>query len=85
MLLPRLGARVVLCGPEELLPEDALGLGGGVEIERDFDRGAARAQVAMMLRIQKERLAGLELDLGEYMARYQLSEERVAAAGPERW
>ena len=29
MLLPRLGARVVLCGPEELLPEDALGMGEG--------------------------------------------------------
>ena len=37
MLLPKLGARVLLCGPEELLPEDALGLGRGVEIERDFD------------------------------------------------
>ena len=31
MLLPRLGARVVLCGPVELLPEDALGLGAGIE------------------------------------------------------
>ena len=29
MLLPRLGARVVLCGPQELLPENALGLGHG--------------------------------------------------------
>src|SRR5271156_2092788 len=42
MLLPRLGAKVVLCGPKELLPEDALGVGvhgtsGSVMIERDFD------------------------------------------------
>src|SRR3984893_13426006 len=29
MLLPRLGARVILCGPEPLLPEDALGLHPG--------------------------------------------------------
>ena len=29
MLLPRLGAKVLLCGPKELLPEDALGLGAG--------------------------------------------------------
>src|ERR1700735_3193496 len=36
MLLPKLGAKVVLCGPKELLPEDAQGLGDGVEIERDF-------------------------------------------------
>ena len=81
MLLPRLGARVVLCGPVELLPEDALGLGARIEIERDFDAGLRRADVVMMLRIQKERLAGFDLNLGEYIARYQLSVERLAAAG----
>ncbi len=82
MLLPRLGARVLLCGPKELLPESALGLGAGVEIERDFDKALKQAQVAMMLRIQRERLAGLELDLGDYIARYQLNEERLAACAP---
>jgi aspartate carbamoyltransferase catalytic subunit len=82
MLLPRLGARVLLCGPEELLPEDALGLGAGIEIERDFDVALRQADVAMMLRIQKERLAGFALDLGEYIARYQLSAERVLANCP---
>ena len=83
MLLPRLGARVLLCGPEKLLPEDALGLGEGVEIVRDFDAALQRSQVAMMLRIQKERLAGLELDLGDYIARYQLNAERLAACAPK--
>jgi len=83
MLLPRLGARVILCGPDKLLPETALGLGPGVEIERDFDRALRQAQVAMMLRIQKERLAGLELDLGDYIARYQLSGERLAGSAPK--
>jgi aspartate carbamoyltransferase catalytic subunit len=83
MLLPRLGARVILCGPEKLLPETALGLGPGVEIERDFDRALQQAQVAMMLRIQRERLAGLELDLGDYIAKYQLSGERLAASAPK--
>jgi aspartate carbamoyltransferase catalytic subunit len=78
-LLPRLGARVILCGPPELLPEDALGLGAGIEIVRDFDRALAQADVAMMLRIQKERLAGVDLDLSEYVARYQLSSQRLAA------
>jgi aspartate carbamoyltransferase catalytic subunit len=86
MLLPRLGARVVLCGPVQLLPEDALGLGAGIEgagsleIARDFDAALARADVVMMLRIQKERLAGFDLDLAEYVARYQLSVERLRAA-----
>ncbi|WP_433967632.1 aspartate carbamoyltransferase catalytic subunit [Tunturiibacter gelidiferens] len=93
MLLPRLGARVVLCGPKELLPEDALGLGvadssGTVEIERDFDKALKQAgtegkAVVMMLRIQRERLAGLELDLGDYTSRYQLDEERLGARAPE--
>jgi aspartate carbamoyltransferase catalytic subunit len=88
MLLPKLGAKVLLCGPKELLPEDALGLGvaggtGGVEIERDFDKALKQAQVVMMLRIQRERLAGLELDLAGYIARYQLNEERLTASAPK--
>ena len=86
MLLPRLGARVILCGPEPLLPADALGLAPGVEIERDFDRALAIAAQAtpavMMLRIQKERLAGLELNLADYITRYQLTEDRIAAHAP---
>jgi len=90
MLLPRLGARVVLCGPEELLPEDALGLRvgiegrGSLEIARDFDQALKHANVAMMLRIQKERLAsGTGLDLAQYVERYQLSAARLAAAKSE--
>jgi len=82
MLLPRLGARVVLCGPVELLPEDALGMGEGIEIERDFDAALRRASVVMMLRIQKERLAGFDLNLDEYIARYQLGAGRRAALAP---
>ena len=82
MLLPRLGARVLLCGPEELLPAEAMGLGDGIEIERNFDRALAQANVAMMLRIQKERLAGLSLDLAQYIDGYQLSSERLAAYAP---
>jgi aspartate carbamoyltransferase catalytic subunit len=82
MLLPRLGARVILCGPAALLPKEACALGPHVEIERDFDKALAQSQVVMMLRIQRERLAGLELDLGEYIDRFQLSQQRLAAHGP---
>lgn len=78
MLLPRLGARVILCGPTELLPEEALGM-GEVEIERDFDRALRQANIAMMLRIQKERLAGTTLDIAEYVRLYQLNAERAAS------
>ena len=83
LLLPRLGAQVLLCGPKELLPELATAGQAGVAIERDFETALGRSQVAMMLRIQAERLAGLQLDLEEYKARYQLTGERLARLAPE--
>ena len=82
MLLPRLGARVLLCGPPELLPEEARSLADGIELERSFDAALARADVVMMLRIQHERLAGLEVDLDSYIARFQLTEERLGRFAP---
>lgn len=82
LLLPRLGARVVLCGPPPLLPDAAAQVGPGVEIERNFDRALQESQVVMMLRIQAERLAGLSLDLEEYTSRYQANAERIAAHAP---
>src|SRR6202789_4084869 len=72
LLLPRLGAHVILCGPPALLPEVAQEVGPGISIERDFDRALKQSQIVMMLRIQKERLAGLHLDLDEYTTRFQL-------------
>jgi aspartate carbamoyltransferase catalytic subunit len=82
LLLPRLGARVLLCGPKELLPELAAQAGPGIEIERDFDAALRQSQVVMMLRIQAERLAGLQLDLEEYKASFQLTGPRLAAHAP---
>ena len=82
LLLPRLGARVIFCGPQTLLPEYAAGIGPGVEIERNFDRALQQSNVVMMLRIQKERLAGLEIDLEDYIEQYQLHKQRMAALAP---
>lgn len=88
MLLPRLGARVLLCGPEALLPDHARTLHPAIEIFRDFDAALTQANnapnggVAMMLRIQRERLAGLELDLAGYITQYQLNTDRLAAYAP---
>jgi len=96
LLLPRLGARVLLCGPKELLPEQAAHAGPGIpphqhgpvdggpgiEIERDFDAALRQSQAVMMLRIQAERLSGLQLDLDEYKASYQLTGQRLAAHAP---
>ncbi len=83
LLLPRLGARVLLCGPPALLPDVALELGPGITIERDFDRALKQAQIVMMLRIQKERLTGVHIDLDEYTARYQLHRERLRVSAPQ--
>jgi len=82
-LLPRLGARVLLCGPKELLPEQAARSGPGIEIERDFEAALKQSQAVMMLRIQAERLAGLQLDLDEYKSHYQLTGQRLAAFAPK--
>jgi aspartate carbamoyltransferase catalytic subunit len=82
LLLPRLGARVLLSGPKELLPELAAHAGPGIEIERDFDAALRQSQAVMMLRIQAERLAGLQLDLEQYKASYQLTGPRLAAHAP---
>ncbi|MGA2276763.1 MAG: aspartate carbamoyltransferase catalytic subunit [Terracidiphilus sp.] len=83
LLLPRLGARVILCGPKELLPEIAAAAGPGIEIQRNFEAALGQSQVAMMLRIQAERLAGLQLDLEEYKAGYQLTGQRLAQLAPK--
>jgi aspartate carbamoyltransferase catalytic subunit len=82
LLLPRLGARVVLCGPPQLLPELAASAGPGIQVERDFETALRQSQVVMMLRIQAERLAGLQLDLAQYKAAYQLTGQRLAAHAP---
>jgi aspartate carbamoyltransferase catalytic subunit len=82
LLLPKLGARVLLCGPRELLPELAAQAGPGIEIERGFEAALRQSQAVMMLRIQAERLAGLQLDLEEYKATYQLTGQRLAAHAP---
>src|SRR5580693_7990266 len=83
LLLPRLGARVLLCGPKELLPELATGAGPGIAIERNFEAALRQSQVVMMLRIQAERLAGMQLDLEKYKASYQLTGDRLRDLAPE--
>ena len=72
-LLPRLGAEVRLAGPPSLIPEGATAL--------SVDEAIAGADVVMMLRVQRERLEeDLGDELGEYLARYGLTRERLATA-----
>ena len=83
LLLPRLGARVILCGPPALLPELALELGPGISIERDFDRALTQAQIVMMLRIQKERLTGCAHRSGRVHGPLSAARQRLRANAPK--
>jgi aspartate carbamoyltransferase catalytic subunit len=82
LLLPRLGARVILCGPVQLLPDSAADAGPGITVERDFEAALRQSQVVMMLRIQAERLAGMQLDLAQYKEAYQLTGQRLSTHAP---
>ncbi|MBS1802679.1 MAG: aspartate carbamoyltransferase catalytic subunit [Acidobacteria bacterium] len=83
LLLPRLGAHVILCGPTQLLPDSAANAGPGIIVERDFEAALRQSQVVMMLRIQAERLAGQQIDLAQYKDAYQLTGQRLAAHAPK--
>jgi aspartate carbamoyltransferase catalytic subunit len=74
-LLPRLGAKVRLAGPPELMPEDLPSM--------TVDEAIEGADVVMMLRVQRERLdEDLDDGPGEYLARYGLTRSRLASAAP---
>ena len=80
LLLTRLGAQVTFCGPPALLPDVAETIAPGVRITREFDSALPTADVIMMLRVQKERLAGLQLSVDDYIRDYQLTSGRMALA-----
>src|SRR6185437_9256667 len=82
-LLSKFGAHAVLCGPPELLPETAESLAANVKVVRHMEEAIRKADVVMMLRVQKERLAGLKLDVNKYVAQYQLTAERLKLAKPD--
>jgi aspartate carbamoyltransferase catalytic subunit len=79
-LLPKLGARVRLVGPSDLLPEQP----GTLPTFTDLDEGLRGADVVMMLRIQRERMeSSVEGSLAGYHARYGLTMERLERAAPD--
>jgi aspartate carbamoyltransferase catalytic subunit len=74
-LLPRLGADVRLGGPAELMPAGVPPL--------SVDDAIEGADVVMMLRVQRERLADELGDApGEFLNRYGLTAERLNRAAP---
>jgi aspartate carbamoyltransferase catalytic subunit len=82
-LLSKFNAHVTLCGPPELLPDLATSLAPGVQITRSTEDAVRGADVIMVLRVQKERLAGLKIRLQDYIARYQMTMARLKLAKPD--
>ncbi len=79
-LLSKLGAKMTLCGPPELLPEVATTLAPGLKIVRNLEEALRGADVVMLLRVQKERLDGLKIHIYDYVTRYQMTPERLKLA-----
>jgi aspartate carbamoyltransferase catalytic subunit len=79
-LLSKMGAKMTLCGPPELVPDVATTLVPGSRLTRHMEEAVRGADVVMLLRVQKERLAGLRIHLDDYIARYQMTAARLKLA-----
>ena len=79
-LLTKMGAKITLCGPPEFVPDVAATLAPGLQVTRHIEDAVHGADVLMLLRVQKERLAGMKLRLEDYIARYQMTMHRLRMA-----
>jgi aspartate carbamoyltransferase catalytic subunit len=78
-LLSKLGATIRVVGPTALLPEAA----DGHLAFSDMDEGIHGADVVMMLRIQRERMAAVLAEgLGDFQSLYGLTRERLDRVAP---
>ncbi|HZV77143.1 MAG TPA: aspartate carbamoyltransferase catalytic subunit [Candidatus Babeliales bacterium] len=73
--LTRLGASVVLVGPDSFLPSAYAA--AGVTVERDFDVALPQADAVVLLRIQRERFVEMPISDREYIDRYRLDARRL--------
>ncbi|KQT48830.1 aspartate carbamoyltransferase catalytic subunit [Aureimonas sp. Leaf454] len=82
LLLNALGARVRVVAPSTLLPSGIEQM--GVEVFRRMDEGLKDADVVMMLRLQRERMAGSFVpSVREYFRYYGLDDVKLAYARPD--
>jgi len=79
-LLSKFGAHVTLCGPAEFLPDLATCLAPGLHLTRTAEDAIRGADVIMVLRVQKERLAGMKIRVQDYIAKYQMTMGRLKLA-----
>jgi len=79
LLLNALGARVRVVAPSTLLPSGIADM--GVEVFQRMDDGLKDADVVMMLRLQRERMAGSFVpSVREYFRYYGLDAEKLKSA-----
>src|SRR5246127_44718 len=79
-LLTRFGVKLTLCGPPEFVPDVAATLAPGLRVTRHIEDALRGTDVVMLLRVQKERLAGQKIQLQDYIARYQMTAARMKLA-----
>lgn len=82
ILLNALGARVRVVAPSTLLPSGIAQM--SVEVHRNMAEGLKDADVAMMLRLQRERMAGSFVpSVREYFRYFGLDAEKLKLAKPD--
>ncbi|TCT02862.1 aspartate carbamoyltransferase catalytic subunit [Aquabacter spiritensis] len=82
LLLSTLGARVRVVAPSSLLPAGIEQY--GVEVHRSMESGLADADIVMMLRLQRERMAGSFIpSVKEYFHYFGLDEAKLHHARPD--
>jgi aspartate carbamoyltransferase catalytic subunit len=81
-LLSKYGAKIVLCGPASLLPQELKQIAPGVELTTDMREAITGADVIMMLRVQLERQNDAPFPTGEYFGFYGLRLEHLELAKP---
>ncbi|MBC7281551.1 aspartate carbamoyltransferase catalytic subunit [Hoeflea sp.] len=81
LLLNALGARVRVVAPSTLLPSGIADM--GVEVFQSMEDGLRDADVVMMLRLQRERMAGSFVpSVREYFRYYGLDADKLKSAKP---
>jgi aspartate carbamoyltransferase catalytic subunit len=80
-LLPKLGAKVRLCGPSTLLPRELEA--DGVTVTTNLNEALEGANAVMALRLQHERMgSGYIPSLSEYQQTYQVNSRNLKLAAP---
>jgi aspartate carbamoyltransferase catalytic subunit len=79
-LLSKFGVKITLCGPPDFVPDVAATLVPGLRITRHIEDALRGTDVIMLLRMQKERLAGHKISLEDFVARYQMTLARLKLA-----